>query len=203
MKLSRRIQLYLKSAMNDLFGEDQLTEVRQIVNGENTAEHLTSLLDEAQRQLDSLRLELNQAVSHEKRIQVAWQQAAAQIQVMDKALDAAIQAGDDGRAHAYLTQLNAARQHESELEELAKASEKHCADLRAAVSLQQEQLDTLKRRALALTNRERSVAALSELFGDQQSLARQTEKLHNELADWEEQIARREDLLSARREWNK
>lgn len=203
MKLSQRIHLLLKTAVNDLFGEDQLTEVRQMVNGENNAEHLTGLLDAAQGQLDLLRLELNNAVSQKKRIQLTWQQASAQIQAMDKAADAAIQAGDDGRAREYLTQLNSARQHESELEELAKASEKHCDDLRAAVSLQQEQLDTLKRRALALTNRERSVAALSELFGDQQSLARQTEKLHNELTVWEEQIARREDLLSARREWNK
>ena len=71
------------------------------------------------------------------------------------------------------------------------------------MSGQQEQLDTLRRRALALTNRERSVAALSDLFGDQQSLARQTEKLQRELTEWEEQIARREDLLAARQEWSK
>jgi hypothetical protein len=40
-------------------------------------------------------------------------------------------------------------------------------------------------------------------MGDQQSLARQTEKLQSELAAWEEQIARREDYLAVRREWNK
>jgi hypothetical protein len=47
------------------------------------------------------------------------------------------------------------------------------------------------------------VTALAELLGDQQSLSRRTEKLHDELTAWEEQIARREDYLSARREWSK
>ena len=203
MKLSQRIHLLLKTAVNDLFGEDQLTEVRQLVDGETNAEHLTSLLVEAQRQLDSLRLELNNAVSQQKRIEAAWQQASDQIRTMDKEADAAIQTGDDERAREYLMRLNSAQGHASELEEMARTGEQRCHDLRAAINQQQEQLDTLRRRALALTDRERSVMALSELLGDQQSLNRQTEKLHNELTTWEEQIARREDLLSARREWNK
>ncbi|MGE5465014.1 MAG: hypothetical protein ACM3PS_16745, partial [Syntrophothermus sp.] len=63
--------------------------------------------------------------------------------------------------------------------------------------------DVLRRRTLTLTDRERSVTALAELLGDQQSLSRRTEKLHTELTAWEEQIARREDLLAARRDWNK
>ena len=57
MKLSQRILLLLKTAFNDLFGEDQVTEVRQALDGETTAERLNGLLDEAQHQLDLLRLE--------------------------------------------------------------------------------------------------------------------------------------------------
>lgn len=203
MKLSQRIRLLLKAAFNDLFGEDQVTEVRQTLNDESNTERLAGLLDDAQRQLDILRLELGNAVSHQKRIERACQDSAAQVKALDAAADAAIKSGHDDRAREYLTQLHSAQQTTSELEELARSVEQHSIDLRTAVNQQQEQLDALRRRTLALTNRERSVTTLSELLGDQQSLTRQTEKLHAELTAWEEQIARKEDLLSARREWNR
>ena len=203
MKLSQRLRLFLMAAANDLFGEDPITEAREVLNGESNAKRLTGLLDEVQRQLDSLRLELGNAVSHQKRIERAWHESAAQVKALDAAADAAIQAGQDERAREYLTQLQSGQKHAEELEELARAVEGYCTDLRAAVNQQQEQLETLRRRALALTDRERSVTTLSELLGDQQSLSRRTEKLHAELTAWEEQIARREDHLSARREWNK
>ena len=203
MKLTQRLQLLFKATFNDLFGEDQVTEVRQVINGETTAERLSGLLDEAQRQLDALRLELGNAVSHQKRIERVWQEAAVQVKTLDEAADAAVQEGRDEQGREYLAQLQSAQQNAHELEELAQAGEQRSADLRTAVNQQQEQLDALKRRALTLTDRERSVTTLAELLGDQQSLSRQTEKLHTELTAWEEQIARREDRLSARREWSK
>jgi len=203
MKLSQRIRLLLKAAAEDLFGEDQGTEVHQTLNGETNGERLTGLLNDAQSQLDTLRLELGNALIHQKRIERAWQECVAQVKALGVAADAAIQAGQDERAREYLAQLQSAQGPASELEELARAGEKHSTDLRAAVNQQQEQLDTLRRRALALTDRERSVTALAELLGDQQSLSRQSEKLHDELTAWEEQIAHREDYLTARREWSK
>ena len=203
MKLSQRIRLLLKAAANDLFGEEQVMEVRQTLNGETTAERLSGLLDDAQRQLDSLRLELGNAVSHQKRIERALQESAMQVKSLDVAADAALQDGQDELAREYLVQLKSAQQNANELEELARAGEQHTADLSAAVNQHQDQLNTLRRRTLDLVNRERSVTALSELLGDQQSLAHRTEKLQMELTAWEEQIARREDLLSARREWSK
>lgn len=202
MKLSQRIRLLLQAAANDLFGEDQATEVRQTLDGETNTDHLTSLLDDVQHQLDSLRLELGNALSHQKRIERAWQQSAAQVKALDAAADAAIQAGQDEQARESLAQLQSAQQNAHELEELARAGDGRSTDLRLAVNRQQEQLDVLRRRALTLTDRERSVTALADLLGDQQSLSRQTEKLHTELTDWEEQIARREDHLAARREWS-
>jgi len=203
MKLSQRIRLLLKTAVNDLFGEDQSSEVHQMINGETDAERLTSLLDDAQRQLDLLRLELNNAVSSQKWIEIAWRQAVTQVQAIDAAVDAAIKSGNDEQAREYLMQLNSASQSENELEELTQTGKKHSNDLRVVVNQQQEQLNILKRRTLALTDRERTALALSELLGNQQSLTRQTEKLHGELTVWEEQIARCEDLISARQEWNK
>ncbi|MFT3894406.1 MAG: hypothetical protein QM730_22475 [Anaerolineales bacterium] len=203
MKLSQRIRMLLKAAANDLFGEEELTEVRQVLNGETNAERLTSVLDDAQRQLNSLRLELTNAVSHQKRIERVWQESVAQVKTLDEAANAAIQAGQDERARGYLVQLQSAQKNVAELEELARAGEQRSNDLRSAVNQQQDQLNVLRRRALTLTDRERSVTALAELLGDQQSLSRQTEKLHDELTAWEEQIAHREDLIAARREWSK
>lgn len=203
MKLSDRIRLLLKAAANDLFGEEQITEARRTLDGETNAERLTGLLDDAQRQLDVLRLELGNAVSHQKRIRQAWQEADAQIKVLDAAADAAIQAGQDDQAREHLRQLQSAQQRASELEELSRTGEQHTIELRAAVNQQQERLNTLRQRTITLTDRERSVTALAELLGDHQSLSRQTEKLQRELTAWEEQIARSEDHLSARREWNK
>lgn len=203
MKLSQRLRLLFKAAVNDLFGEEPAAEVQQALNGETNAERLTGLLDEAQCQLDSLRLELGNAVSHQKRIEQTWQESAARVKALDAAADEAIQAGQDDRAREYLAQLQSVQQTAGELEELARDSEQRSVDLRAAVNQQQERLDALRRRALTLTDRERSVTALTELLGDHQSLSRQTEKLQTELTAWEEQIARREDRLSARREWSK
>ncbi len=203
MKLSQRIRLLLKAFANDLFGEEQVTEVRQVLDGETTAERLTGLLDEAQHQLDSLRLELGNAVVHQKRIERIWQDATVQVKDLDASADAAVRAGQDERAREYLVRLQSAQQNARELEELFHACEQQSIDLREAVNHQQEQLNTLRRRALTLTNREQNVTALAELVDDQQSLSRQTEKLHTELTAWEEQIARREDHLSARREWSK
>lgn len=203
MNFSQRIRLLLKAVANDIFGEEQVTEARQTLNGETNAERLTGQLDDAQRQLDSLRLEMGNAVSHQKRIERAWQESAAYAKDLDAAADVAIQAGQDERAREYLVQLQAVQQHAQELEELAQSIGQRSIDLRAAVNQQQERLDALRRQALALTDRERSVTALAEILGDQQSLSRQTENLHRELTAWEEQIARREDHLSARREWSK
>jgi phage shock protein A len=203
MKLSQRIRLLLKALANDLFGEDQATEARQVLDGETNTERLTGLLDEAQHQLDSLRMELGNAVSHQKRIEQVWREAAAQVKTLDEAADAAIEAGQDERARDVLTKLQSAQRNTEELQELAQAVEGRSTDLRLAVSQQQERLDALRRRAMALSDRERSISALADLLGDQQSLARQTEKLHTELTAWEEQIAHSEDHLAARREWGK
>ena len=203
MKLSQRIRLLLKAAINDLFGEEQATEVRQTLNGETIAERLTGLLDETQRQLDVLRLELGNALSHQKRIERICQESAAQVKALDAAVDAAVQAGQEDRAREYLLQLQSEQKTANELSELARAVEQRSADLRLAVNQQQEQLSALRRRTLALTDRDQSVTTLTDLLGAQQSLSRQTEKLHRELTSWEEQIAHREDLLSARREWSK
>ena len=203
MKLPQRILFLLKATWNDLFGEEQHSEIRQAISGDVTADRLSGLLNEAQQHLDTLRLELANAVTRQKRIAHGWQEALTQIQSLHLAVDEALNAGREQQARALLEQASLRQKSADELAELVRICEQHTSEVRAAVNKQQEQLDSLRRRSLLLEDRENSLTALTELFGTQQSLTRQTDTLQNELAEWEEQIARREDQLAARREWSK
>lgn len=202
MKLSQRLQLLIKTATHDLFGEGPAAVLHQKTDDWIQANQLAGLLEDVQKKLDILRLELANTVGQQKRIEQARQVSAKTIHALDASTDAAIQAGHDEQAREYLTRRQAVQRRENELAELVLAIEEQGTALRVAINRQQEQLDDLRHRTLALTDRERTVTHLAELLTDQQSLSRQTEKLQAELATWEEQIARREDFLSIRREWS-
>lgn len=203
MKLPQRILLLLRATWNDLFGEEQHSEIRQAISGDVTADRLSGLLNEAQQHLDTLRLELANAVIRQKRIEHSQQDAMAQIQSLHLAVDEALKAGQEQQARALLEQASLQQKNADELAGLAQICEQHTSEVRAAVNKQQEQLNSLRQRSLLLEDRENSLTALTELFGTQQNLMRKTDALQTELAEWEEQIARREDQLAARREWSK
>jgi phage shock protein A len=203
MKLPQRILFLLKTAWNDLFGEDPQGEVRQMVSGESTSDRLSALLDETQQHLDALRLELANVVAHQQRIRQIWQERLAEIQYLNTAVDEALKVGREDQARGLQGQINRLQKGADEMAELVHACQEQADQIREAVNSQQEQLDTLRRRSLLLEDRENSLAALTEVFGAQQSLSRRTDALQTELAEWEEQIARREDKLSARRDWSK
>ncbi len=201
MKLTERILFLFKTVWNDLFGEE--SEVRQAITGDLTADRLTGVLDEAQQHLDALRLELASAVASQHRITHTWQETLMKIQSLRAKVDSALEAGQDEEARTWLEQSNPLEKSADEMAALVQTCEQHTSEIRAAINQQQEQLDALRRRALLLADRESSLSTLTELFGTQQSLTRQTDKMQTELAEWEEQIARREDQLAARREWSK
>ena len=201
MKLTERILFLFKTVWNDLFGEE--SEVRQAITGDLTADRLTGVLDEAQQHLDALRLELTNAVARQHRITHTWQETRMKIHSLQAKVDTALAAGQDEEARTWLEQSNPLQKGANEMAALVQTCEQHTSEIRAAINQQQEQLDSLRRRALLLADRESSLSTLTELFGTQQSLTRQTDKMQNELAEWEEQIARREDQLAVRREWSK
>lgn len=206
MKLTQRISFLLKTAWNDLFGEEPQggePTLGKEVAGETTAGRLNELLDQAQRQLDALRLELANAISHQKRIASRGHEALLLANSLDGSVDDALKTGQDEQARLLLEQANSARKTADELAELLKLSEQHSADLRGSVNDQQGRLDALRQRLLMLEKRENSLELLGELFGAQQSLTRQTDTLQSELTIWEDRISRREDQLAARREWSK
>jgi len=200
MKLTERILFLLRTAWNDLFAEEGPGEPGRAASGELAVMRLNGLLDEAQRKLDALRLELANALTRQKRLAHAWQETRGQVNSLETAADEALKAGQEAQARLLLEQALPLNKDAEELAGLVKACEQHTSEIRSALNSQQEKLETLRRRARLLEDRENSLSALSELFGAQQSLTRQTESLQNELADWEEQIARREDQLAARRD---
>lgn len=203
MKLSQRILFLLKMAWNDLFGEDPQGEVSRVVSGESTSDRLSALLNEAQQHLDALRLELANVVVHQQRIRHSWQERLAEIQYLNTAVDEALKAGREDQARGLLNQVNRLQKGADEMAELVHACETQASEIRTAVSSQQENLDVLRRRSLLLEDREHSIAALTEVFNAQQSLSRRAGALQTELAEWEEQIAKREDKLAVRRDWSK
>lgn len=203
MNLPQRILFLLKTAWNDLFGEDPQGEVRHVLSGESTSDRLSTLLDETQQHLDALRLELANVIAHQQRIRQTWQERLAEIQYLNTAVDEALKAGREDQARGLQSQINRLQKNADEMAELVHACQEQATEIRTAVNSQQEQLDTLRRRSVLLEDRENSLAALTEVFGAQQSLSRRADALQTELAEWEEQIARREDKLAARRDWSK
>ncbi|MGC1378958.1 MAG: hypothetical protein WA821_22200 [Anaerolineales bacterium] len=203
MKLTERILFLIKATWNDLFGEEQQAEIHQALSGDVTSSRLNGLLDDAQQHLDALRLELANAVTRQKHIVRTRQEALAQVQSLNSAIDEALKTGQGEEARTLLERANPLQKGADELAELVRICEQHTSEIRAAVNSQQVQLDSLRRRALLLEDHENSLAMLTELFGTQQSLTRQTDILQSELAEWGEKIAQREDKLAARREWSK
>jgi phage shock protein A len=200
MKLTARILFLFKTAWNDLFGEE--SETRQAISGDVTASsRLNGLLDQAQLRLDALRLELANAATRQKRIEHTWHEMLKKVELLQSEIDEALKADEGQRARMLLERVNPLQKSADEMAELVQICEQHTSEIRAAINKQQEQLDTLRRRSVLLEDRENNLAVFSELFTSQQSLTRQTDVLQTGLAEWEEQIAWREDRLAARREW--
>jgi chromosome segregation ATPase len=202
-RIAQRILFLLKTIWHDLFGEEPRGEVRRTITGETTSDRLSALLDETQQHLDALRLEMANVVTHQQRIRQTWQERLAEIQYLNTAVDEALKAGRDDQAHGLQSQINRLQKGADEMAELVHACQEQATEIRNAVNSQQEQLDALRRRSLLLEDREHSLATLTEVFSAQQNLSRRAGALQTELTEWEEQIARREDKLAARRDWSK
>lgn len=201
MKLIRRLRTIAHAVVNDMLGEDSETH-EQSVSDDPAVRQLAAVLENAQADLDALRLELAKAVDREKRITQSQQEATTRAQSLDEAVDQALGEGNDERAAEHLKQAKLARGRADELDDLMKACQKLTAQIRAAVETRQERLSELRGRYQVLADRSDTTDALESLTRTQQELARQTQTLRQEFRDREEQITHREDRLSARQEWS-
>ena len=194
MKWFDRILTSLRAAARDLLSEEDTPE---------EAERVESLLDTAQTRLRVLRSELAQAVAREKRIEIDWRAAWEQANALDAAIDSALRAGQDDVARSKIEEASRAQVKADELSERYQAAVRVTTRLREEVNALQTQIDEVQRRRTSVTDREQSAASLEQLHQLKREQRKETSTLRDELKSREEQIARREDKLSAKDEIDK
>ncbi len=203
MKLSQRLTTLVKTAINDVLGEETVVEARPPgrASKNSAAEQLAERLSEAQARLDALQVELAEAVQREERVMREWQSVRTHAEELDLSVDIALQAGQDEKARQLLQRARQVAASAQELAELRQACEALSQQIRSALAFQQNQLDMWNSRYQAFSLRERSAEALEEMLQVQREISSQSEALHEEFQAQEERLAQREDRLAARREW--
>lgn len=189
MKWFDRILTSLRAAARDLLSEEDAPE---------EAERVESLLDTAQTRLRVLRSELAQAVAREKRIEIDWRAAWEQANALDAAIDSALRAGQDDVARSKIEEASRAQVKADELSERYQAAVRVTTRLREEVNALQTQIDEVQRRRTSVTDREQGAASLEQLHQLKREQRKDSATLRDELKSREEQIAKREDRLSAR-----
>ena len=202
MKWSQRVRLLLRAALDDLFGEGSEDEsgrlprpAKILGRGED---RLAGMLEDAQRRLEALQVELANAIGRQKRIELQWQEAVSQANRLDQAVDSALQAKQEDEARDLLDQARHSQTRAKELGELYQACKQLTSEIQEAIQAQQEQLQDMQRKYMALTEREMDAEVLEDLARLQREMSRQATGLQAELEKREEQVARREDRIAAR-----
>ena len=85
MKLVQRLQLSLRSLVEDIFGEGD--ESGSALAGASPEHFLKGMLSEAQGHLDRLQIELASARQHRQNLRRQIQEAQAQADLLNNALD--------------------------------------------------------------------------------------------------------------------
>ena len=194
MKWFDRILTSLRAAARDLLSEEDTPE---------EAERVDSLLDTAQTRLRVLRSELAQAIARETRLEIDWRAAWEQANALDTTIDSALRAGQDDVARSKIEEASRAQVKADELSERYQAAVRVTTRLREEVNALQTQIDEVQRRRTSVTDREQSAASLEQLHQLKREQRKETSTLRDELKSREEQIARREDKLSAKDEIDK
>jgi phage shock protein A len=202
MNLIQRLRALVQVAINDVLGEELAPESRSSPS-ESAGQHLEALLQQAQADLDTLRLKLAEALDRQKRIAQNFHEAAAKAQSFEDAVNAALVAGHDAQAANLLQKAQKAHAYEQDLDNLRCANEQLAGEIRVAVESRQEQLAQMRGRLQTLAVREQAAEALENLLQTQRDLERQSDSLQAGFLASEEQIARREDRLAARQEWSR
>ena len=208
MKLSERLRILLKATLNDLFGEGSEVENSRssgnlFSSNETGAERLALLTSEAEARLVALGNELRNAFGRQKKIELEWQEAVAQAQLQSDAVDEALKTGQDELARSRLVQAERSQARAKELNELHQAYQRLTNQIQEALQAQQAQLELVKRKSTEMAERERDADLMEGLVRLRREMARQAAAAQAALDEREEQIARREDRIAARREIDK
>ncbi len=191
MKWFDRILTSLRAAARDLISEE---------DNDVEADRVEALLETAQTRLHVLRSELAQAIAREQRAEIEWRAAWEQANALDATVDSALRAGQDDIARAKIEEASRAQVKADELSERYQASVRVSTRLREEVNILQRHIDEVRQRQGQIANREWSAQSLEQLQQLKREQRKETHQIHDELRDRQEQVARREDRLTARDE---
>lgn len=163
------------------------------------ADRVREFLEAAQAQLGSLELDLAEATAHEKCLELEWRTALDRLQLLDEGVDRTLQAGDEAAAQAYLEQAQRWQRQAGHLEAQVRTWAQVTHKLRTALGVQRTRLSGMRRDYRELTEREQEVEMLERLQAWQREV-RRAARLHTQLRERHEQIAQREDRMTAREE---
>jgi phage shock protein A len=191
MKWFDRILTGLRAAARDLLSEE-------VTPTDAEADRLDALLDTAQTRLNVLRSELAQAIAREKRAEIDWRAAWEQANALDAGIDSALRAGQDDVAREQIERASRAQVKADELSERYQASIRVTTRLREEVNALHAQIDEVQRRRNGVLDRELSAESLEQLQRLKRERRKEARQLRDDLKAREEQVARKEDRLSAR-----
>lgn len=194
MKWFDRILTSLRAAARDLLSEEDTPE---------ESDRLDSLLETAQTRLHVLRSELAQAIAREKRAEIDWRAGWEQANALDAGIDSALRAGQDDIARSQIEQASRAQVKADELSERYQACVRVTTRLREEVNSLAAQIDEVQRRRNSIADRELGAESLEQLHKLKREQRKEASTLTSDLKTREEQVARKEDRLSARDELNR
>ena len=194
MKWFDRILTGLRAAARDLLSEEDTPE---------ESDRLDSLLETAQTRLHVLRSELAQAIAREKRAEIDWRAGWEQANALDAGIDSALRAGQDDIARSQIEQASRAQVKADELSERYQACVRVTTRLREEVNSLAAQIDEVQRRRNSIADRELGAESLEQLHKLKREQRKEASTLTSDLETREEQVARKEDRLSARDELNR
>lgn len=195
MNLLDRLQLLIKAVMHDLWSDSLQTAV----DGPTTTQQ-EAVLVEARAQAAAMGAELAEAVARDKRLEMEWQQAQAQAGAASRAVDQALQSGQDEQARAYLQESKRLDAEAARKQRRYEESSALTVKMLRVLMEYDEHLAVLNRQMEDLIEKERGAARLEEIEGLRRSIRREMTVIQSSLALRREMAARREDKLSARGE---
>ncbi len=201
MKLVQRLQLSLRSLVEDIFGEGD--EAGSALAGASPERFLKGMLSEAQGHLDRLQIELASARQHRQNLRRQIQEAQAQADSLNKAVDEALSAEQEDLARSRLAQVQRLENSSKELAQLEQAWNQQVNLLEQAIQEQQTQVESARRKTQALLERENNARITEEMMQVGRDLYHRLDTIQDELRERQERIEQREDRLSARHEFKR
>jgi phage shock protein A len=134
MRWLERIQLFIRTSLHDLLAEEPYAP----------PDRVQTVLTESQARLITLRQELDQALTREKRAQMSYQKAQATAEAQQKRVDDLLQTGDKSAAALLMKTAHQSEQLAEQAQDRYRATGQTTAQLRQLIQVLQEQIERVR-----------------------------------------------------------